>query len=251
MISLIGDTGFVGRNILEQNLFKIDNLYNTKNIQTISHIDHDIIICAAPSAEKWRANLYPEQDLQSINNLINNLKNISKQTEFFLISTIDVYGLNNYALKESDTPIPDNFYGKHRLTLEQFIKESFIKHHIIRLPGLFGKHLKKNIIFDLLNNNIKDNTINLYDEYQWFDLDNLKDVFDFVQNKNIDILNVSSEPISNTEVLKLFDIKNLNLLEKKKLSYNIKTIYHKNEYLYDKKYILNKIGEFVHGYRNI
>lgn len=250
-ISLIGNTGFIGKNLIELKYFNFSKFFNSKNIEQITIFDHDLIVCAAPSAEKWKANLEPQQDLDSIKKIINNLDNLDNKTIFFLISTVDVYDLNNDELKEDRIVISNSFYGKHRLLLEDFVKQKFNKYYIIRLPGLFGKHLKKNIIFDLLNNNVKDNTINLFDEYQWFDIGDLKEIFNFVQREKINILNVCSEPISNEEIIKLFNVENLNFLKNKKVSYNIKTIYNKTGYLYKKEYILNKIEEFIRGYRNI
>lgn len=250
-ISLIGNSGFVGKNIIEQKVFEFTKYYNSSNIEDLTKTTHKIIVCAAPSAEKWRANLYPDEDLLSMNTLINNLKHVSNKTKFFLISTVDVYGINNFDKTENSVPEPENFYGKHRLLLETFIKQKFQKYHIIRLPGLFGKFLKKNIIFDLLNNNLKDNKVNIFDEYQWFDLSDIKHIFSFVEKENLNILNVCSEPIPNHEILKFFTTDNLHLIEKKFVSYNIKTIHNKDNYLYNKNLIIDKIGTFINENRNI
>ena len=42
-------------------------------------------------------------------------------------------------------------YGKNRYYLEQWVKENFEKYLIVHLPGLYGKNIKKNFIYDLIN----------------------------------------------------------------------------------------------------
>lgn len=55
--ALIGYTGFVGNNLIGQAHF--DDLYNSKNIGDACDREYDLLVCAAPSAEKWKANLDP------------------------------------------------------------------------------------------------------------------------------------------------------------------------------------------------
>lgn len=42
-------------------------------------------------------------------------------------------------------------YGKNRLYLENWVASNFDDYLIVRLPGLFGKNIKKNFIFDLIS----------------------------------------------------------------------------------------------------
>ena len=42
-------------------------------------------------------------------------------------------------------------YGKNRYYLEEWVKNNISDYLIVRLPGLFGKNIKKNFIYDLIN----------------------------------------------------------------------------------------------------
>lgn len=153
MKGLIGHTGFIG-SILKSNL-KNYKLFNSKNINSIRKKNFKEIICAGLPASKWKANKNPNKDTVNLNYLMRNLVSI-KSDLFILISTIDVHN-------DRET------YGKNRKKLEIFIKKKFSDYLIIRLPAVFGKGIKKNILYDLLNNN-QISKINKDDKYQWFDL---------------------------------------------------------------------------------
>ena len=88
MNCLIGHTGFIGKNLLNQ--IKFDKLYNSKNINTIKGENFDLLICAGAPGIKWEANNNPKKDLNSINQLIDNIDKINCKM-FILISTVDVY----------------------------------------------------------------------------------------------------------------------------------------------------------------
>ena len=49
--ALIGNTGFVGGNLLRQQPF--DALFNSKNIDDIAGRSFDLVVCAGVRAEKW------------------------------------------------------------------------------------------------------------------------------------------------------------------------------------------------------
>jgi len=243
MNGLIGYTGFVGSNIKQQ--FDIDYCFNTANSDKITNYEYDILFCAAPSAVKWKANQDPYTDTQYILNLVKSLEGVKAQ-RFILFSTIDVYA--TFPKTEEDKPdiYDTSFYGKNRILLENYIINMFNNHHIIRLPGLFGQGLKKNIIFDLLNNNVT-NVINVNDSYQWFYLQDLHKVTKYVMDNNIKIYNVATEPITNLELIRYTNIVLnqdylMNTISKTK--YDIKSIYNTN-YLYTKIEMLEKLNEFI------
>lgn len=148
MKGLIGYTGFIGSNLLEQTSF--DKLFNSKNIQEIENKEYEILVCAGVRAVKWFANENPDIDKKEIEKLKSSLKKV-KVKKFILISTIDVYAFNNYGNEKEHSDINKlDFYGKNRVSLENWVKINFEDYLIIRLPALFGKNLKKNFIFDLL-----------------------------------------------------------------------------------------------------
>ncbi|WP_249043414.1 NAD-dependent epimerase/dehydratase family protein [Paenibacillus faecis] len=194
---LLGYTGYVGTTLLAQT--KFDDLYNSKNIEKIRGKEYDLIICAAAPAVKWKANQAPIEDLDNISKLINSLKEV-KANKFVLISTVDVY--RNPANVDESTVIDlerTEPYGKHRFYLEQFICENFRDNLIIRLPGLFGKGLKKNFIYDIIHNNALDLT-HCQSEFQFYNMTRLWGDIQIALNHKLSLVNFATEPVSAKEI---------------------------------------------------
>jgi len=216
---LIGYTGFVGGNLLKTTSF--DYTFNSKNIDAITNIKFDQLVCAAPSAVKWKANKEPAEDQKLIDNLIAVLKKV-RTRQIIYTSTIDVYK-SPINMNEDSPMITSELhpYGLHRLEFEKFFRENFPKSLIIRLPALFGPGLKKNIIFDFLNNNCLD-LIHKDSQFQFYDLANLwKDIQIALQNQ-IQILNITSEPICVSEIAKeCFNIEFTNVTSNPPAKYDI------------------------------
>jgi nucleoside-diphosphate-sugar epimerase len=242
MKAVIGYSGLIGSNLCDQ--IVIDHKYNSSNIEEIKNFEYDIVYCAAPSAVKWKANKHPDEDLNNVYGLINNFKNI-KTKKFILFSTVDVY--SKFPCSEQDKPdfYDACFYGKNRILLENFVINYFEDHSIIRLPALFGKGLKKNLIYDLLNNNLLNN-INGFDKYQWFYLNDLNNIINFVIDKKIKIFNVSSEPLANQDlILNLFpNFKDRIFYSEKKINYDMRNMYY-NDYIFSSKEVMEKLNEFI------
>lgn len=245
--ALIGYTGFVGSNLFYD--YKFTDVYNSKNIDEIINKTYDCIICCGISAKKWYANLYPEEDIQQINNLLQNLK-LVKANKFILISTIDIYDDINSELDEDyvpDSNYNNHMYGKNRLYVEKFIKDTFVDYHIIRLPGLFGFGLRKNIIYDYLNESLKE--INLDSSFQWYYLCDLFNDLNEIINKNIRMINLFTEPLTNCELLNIFTKYNKSLSIKQisynKVNYNMLTKYKSSGYYYTKQNILEKLDRYI------
>ena len=189
MIGIVGYSGFVGMNLLQ--FYKFDKFYNSKNFEKVINQHFDVLYFCGIPAVKWYANKYPEHDFNTIENIKNILKTITCD-KFILVSTIDVYDItdtseiDNIILNEDYKCNFENnhTYGKNRFLFEKFILDTFKNCHIIRLPALFGKGLKKNIIYDLINNNQIEN-IPYNSLFQWYNLDRLKDDINIVINHNI------------------------------------------------------------------
>lgn len=147
--TLIGYTGFIGSNIADEK--DIVQKYNSKNIDGAFNNKHDVVIYAGVRAEKYLANNEPEKDMHIIENAINNIKKMDFK-KLILISTVDVYkspvSVNEETVIDTENLHP---YGLNRFQLEQWVAENVNNYHIIRLPGLFGKNIKKNFIFDMIN----------------------------------------------------------------------------------------------------
>jgi len=191
--ALIGHTGFVGSNLAQAVAFNA--LYNSKNIEEIAGQTFDKVVCAGVSAVKWWANQNPERDKAQIDRLLACLEKV-KTDVFVLISTVDVYREVN-GVTEDDIPNPEGLhaYGRHRLYVEDFVKQHFPKHHIIRLPALFGSGLKKNVIYDLMNANGLE-VINPKSSFQWYPLRRLPEDMAIIEKAEVPLVNLAVEPIA-------------------------------------------------------
>lgn len=223
--AIVGYTGLVGSNLLQ--FYKFDYFYNSKNFYEAKDMEFDELFFAGIPALKWYANKFPEEDILIINNIKSILKTI-KVKKIVLISTIDVYEYVDSKFDEDYDcdSFNNHVYGSNRYLFEGFIKNQFTNYHIIRLPALFGKGLKKNIIFDLMNNNQIEN-ISKDCFFQWYDLNWLKKDLEIVIKNNIKICNLFTEPLSSFEIIKLFDYPIEEFKNKSKIFYNTKTKYSK------------------------
>jgi dTDP-4-dehydrorhamnose reductase len=246
--ALIGFSGFVGSNLLRQTEFGY--LYNRNNVIDSQNEEFDLVVCAAPSAEKWRANKEPERDTDEVNNLMNSIKNINTN-HFVLISTVDVY--KNPSNVYEDTPMELNGlhpYGKNRYLIEEFVRHNFVNHLIVRLPALFGCGLKKNFLFDLIHSNCLDLTDH-DSEFQFYSLARLWADINIALHNSINTMNITSEPISAHEIaLCCFNFDFNNKTTKPLAKYNVKSRYDylfggEKGYMYGKDAIIRDICEFV------
>lgn len=149
MIALVGYTGFVGSNIYSEG--KIDAVYNSKNIESAYGTEPDLLIYSGLRAEKYLANNNPEKDMELINQAIENISKINPK-KLVLISTVDV--LKNPVDVDEMASIETEglqAYGYNRYQLELWGRDHYKDALIIRLPGLFGKNIKKNFIYDYIN----------------------------------------------------------------------------------------------------
>ena len=246
--ALIGYTGFVGSNLAEQAPF--ENLYNSKNIEEMNGENFDTVVCAGVSAVKWLANKEPENDRANITKLAGTLASI-KAKKFILISTIDVYPLNQHKDETFDCSDSSNHpYGRHRLEFEKFCNDTFEHCTIIRLPGLFGKGLKKNVIYDLINNNCLE-MINPNSTIQYYDLSNLWDDIQISIQNEIDLVNLFNEPISTSEIItNFFPNVRVGQAAGAEVHYDLHSCHslhwgkHQN-YINDKKTVMTQLTTFI------
>lgn len=145
---LVGYTGFVGSNLAESHEF--DYLINSKNIETAYGVKPDLLVYAGVRAEKFLANTNPEADMENIREALENIRKIEPK-DIVLISTVDVYK-KPVAVDEDSIMDTEELhaYGANRLWLEEQVLKEFPNAYIVRLPGLFGKNLKKNFLYDYI-----------------------------------------------------------------------------------------------------
>ena len=149
MNAIVGYTGFVGSNLTASGSF--DAKYNSKNVQDAYGTKPDLLVYSGLRAEKYLANNEPEKDLEMIREAEKNIIRIAPK-KLVLISTIDVFKTPSGVDENSGIDVSGlAAYGYHRYLLECMVREKYPDALIIRLPGLFGKNIKKNFIYDFIN----------------------------------------------------------------------------------------------------
>lgn len=146
---LVGSTGFVGQNIASATDF--DGLFHSTNITEAYGAKPDLLVYAGLRAEKYLANNAPEKDMELIKQAEQNIEMIAPK-QLVLISTIDV--LKDSRGKVENDPVETEglqAYGYDRYMLECWVREHYSDSLIMRLPGLFGKGIKKNFIYDYIH----------------------------------------------------------------------------------------------------
>lgn len=197
MTALIGFSGFVGGTLLRQ--YHFEKLYRSINISDINGQKFDSVVCAGAPAQKWIANQAPEVDRAKIESLMSHLKTIECKN-FVLISTVDVF--KNASGVDEDTSVDESglhAYGLHRRLLEKFVEKQFPNHLIVRLPGLVGPGLRKNAIFDFLNdNNLQ--AIDSRGRFQFYPMVNLWYDIQTALNAGLKLIHLTAAPLSIAEV---------------------------------------------------
>ena len=223
---IVGNTGLVGKTICEQETFDLE--FNTKNIQYYSELvsdGGDLFLSCLP-ATKWLVNHHPLED--------RNVYNTSplKSDEDFI----------DYC------PFTLN-YGSNRRYFELSVMKSLIYDDlkIIRLPALFNKHIKKNVLFDLINNN-NINQINSNSCYQWYNLNNLSaDISFYTENyPKENSFNLFGEPIDTEDILSFFPQHKDNVKTfEMRVVYDYTTKFSNSRYITTKDKTLSDIKTFI------
>lgn len=195
--ALVGGTGFVGSSLSRTIPFAAS--FNSVTIDSIAGRAFETVVCAGAPAVKWAANKDPIGDLENLKRLMSALKKVQTR-HLVLISTIDVYTRPD-GVDESDVPSEHpEAYGRNRRALEVFVESEFERSTIIRLPGLFGEGLKKNIIFDLIHNNQVEK-INPASRFQWYPLERFHLDLHAIIKSGLPLVNIAPEPVGTLEIL--------------------------------------------------
>jgi len=244
MDGIIGASGLVGS--LLRDIIKA-KCYTSSNIQDISGEEFDTIWVAAPSAVKWQANANPDADMDSVNRLLNAV-GTARTRRIVHFSTVDVYGSVQLTTgpQESDYPASDCAYGKHRLILEESWKADVVQ--VVRLPGLFGSGLKKNIIFDLLQKHNYEG-ISLLSSYQWYDLSDLPSLILDINAEKNSIINVSVEPVGTQDIVSEIFPEVLEMCTgTNAVIYDMRS---RNGYRFSREGVVERIARYVKQYRGM
>jgi len=244
---IVGYNGLVGQTIMQSREF--DHHFNSSNINTFDDIVNDgddIFLSCLPSSKR----IINKNILDDFNNIINIINIISKKkySSVTLISTIDVYTDSPIGSKEDYKPnISKLEYGSNRYLFELMVRE-FVKCDdlkIFRLGALFNNLLKKNILFDLINE--KDFDININSRYQWYNLDNLHSDIENLSKKypNEILFNLFTEPIETSDLVSLFPKNKSKIIFGDKIDYNYMTKFNSNGYLHTKKELMLEINNLI------
>lgn len=196
--ALIGHTGFVGGNLDAQGTFT--DRFNSANFREMAGRHFDEVVCAGVQAVKWWANANPEADWAGIAPLLDVLDTV-RADRFVLISTVDVYraprGVDEATPVETEGLHP---YGAHRHAVECRVRARFPDALILRLPGLFGPGLKKNLIFDVLDGRDlsgfhRDST------FQFYDLGRLSGDIARAREAGLNLVNLAVAPVRVADVV--------------------------------------------------
>jgi len=246
---IVGNTGLVGTTLCES--INFDLKFNSSNLNEFLSLVEDgseLYLSCLP-ATKWMVNKNVSGDFENLMNILNVIKK-KKYSKVILISTIDVY--NNAPLKSNENTLPlvqSLNYGNNRYLFEVLCKDFLTtdEFKIFRLPALFNKHIKKNILFDLINNNNVE-LINSNSSFQWYNLDNLSnDVTKYLNEYPEDnTFNLFPEPIDSLEIINLFPhLSNKVSFPENKITYDFTTKFSNNGYISTKEDILTEIKEFI------
>lgn len=198
--ALIGNTGFVGTSLARQASFS--DVFRSSTIGGIDGRHFDCVVCCAAPAQKWIANRDPETDRKNIDGLIAHLKTVTCD-RFILISTVDVFATPIGV--DEGTPVDQgglHAYGLHRRLLEMFVESHFPSHLVVRLPGLVGPGLRKNVIFDFLN----DNNLQAIDSrgaFQFYPMVNLWYDIRIALQRGLKLVHLTAAPVLVADVAQL------------------------------------------------
>ncbi len=191
--ALIGHTGFVGGNLARQHRF--DACFNSANVEDIAGRSFDTLVVSAMPAAKWIANREPDADRATLERLSAAVRSTTAE-RVVVVSTVDVYPVPIDV--DEDSPIDvaaQHAYGRHRLRLEREIADHFANVLVVRLPALFGPGLKKNAVYDLLNDN-EVHKIHSGGVFQFYNLDRLWTDIGRASDAGLLLVNFATEPFS-------------------------------------------------------
>ncbi len=250
--ALIGSTGFVGGTLARQTQF--GDHYNSKNIEDIAGKKYSLIVCAGAPAAKWIANKEPEADLGNLQRLMGCIDR-AEADEFILISTVDVYP--DPRCVTENTPISSDLsdaYGRNRYELEEFVRSRYANCLVLRLPALFGTGLKKNFIYDLVNDNALDWT-HKDSIFQFYDMKRLWADIETARSLGLQLVNMATEPVEVTAVAREcagmdFD----NVTDRPAAQYDMHTIHAEAfggeaPYQYNREYTLDAMRGYIRSER--
>lgn len=251
-IGILGWTGLVGQTLFHQLIATGTDpvhilTYNSKNLQEIRGVTFQTLYIACMPATKWWANKYPDEDKATLSNVLEALNKV-QANRVILISTVDVLQSDQEANEESQA-WATHTYGHNRRLLEIWVQSKWpATSHILRLPALFGRGLKKNALYDLIHNN-NCTAICLDSQFQWYNLAHLTKDIQTTIRLNIRIIHLVSPPIPMREIIQCwFQPKSQFCNGTQPVKYNLTTCHGgtpDGPYNCTKEKLLQQMGEWI------
>lgn len=195
--ALVGWTGFVG-GALDARIAPVARFRST-DVDQLPAADVDEVVCAGAPAEKWRANAEPEADRAGIHRLVEALDG-SRAGSCVLVSTVDVFA-DSRGVDET-TPADtaqEQAYGRHRAELEEFVRRRFDDVLVVRLPGMYGPGLKKNLVYDLIHQPGA-RFAHQDSSFQFYDVRDLWGHVLLARDAGLSVVNLATEPVTSAQV---------------------------------------------------
>lgn len=224
MQALIGHSGFVGSSLLRQTTFA--SQFRSTDIDQIRGQRFDTVVSAGVPAMKWIAERDPDADIANIRALFDHLATVETD-RFVLISTVDVFP-DSRGKDEMDLPDEASLtaYGRNRLWLERAIQDRFPGALIVRLPGLVGPGLRKNVVFDFRNNNAL-HLIDARGAFNFYPMVSLWADIQTARAAGLTLVHLTAAPLSVAQVAQDgfgFDFTN-TVADRTPASYDLQTCY--------------------------
>ena len=195
--ALVGWTGFVGGS-LDARIAPVARFRST-DVDQLPAADVDEVVCAGAPAEKWRANAEPEADRAGIRRLVDALDG-SRAGSCVLVSTVDVFA-DSRGVDETTPPdtAQEQAYGRHRAELEEFVRRRFDDVLVVRLPGMYGPGLKKNLVYDLIH---QPGARFAHEDssFQFYDVRDLWGHVLLARDAGLSVVNLATEPVTSAQV---------------------------------------------------
>lgn len=239
---LLGYTGLVGSNL---NHAYFDVLLNSSNFDDFiaAKLKVNEMWIAAGDARKWVAIKDPLKFKKANDDLLTKILGLEIK-KLILFSSIDVYEQQSMGV-ETDLPENDHPYGVIKYETEKILRHHFPHVNIIRLPGLFGRNLKKNFIYDLIER--RREFIGSYNEESTFQYYDLSDLHDFVIKNDCELVNLATEPVSVRDIYTCYrevSHESFSFIGEEIVRYNVRTLFTDSGYFICKKDVLIKLNEF-------
>lgn len=196
LILITGNTGFIGKNILQSKTikkhfiicinrkksFKKKNFYNYnfKDFKKIKNFNIELLIhFASADPENSQPGLIQKKNAE-IDKVLLFLQKKNNIKKIFFTSSNSIFENNKEKNIFSTTiPRPKNSYGRSKVKTELLIKKKFKSYVILRLPSIIGPGFSKGLIFRFLQKINRKQKIKIFNKDKKFN--NIFDVKDMIK----------------------------------------------------------------------